>query len=220
MLGDALLERCQVAALHRLGELANGHFLLLTRCCVRARGALLVALDVQRALLVAGGARCLRGGAAARAAPLRACTGCKEQLDTLETAGAAGRQQRKVALAVVGRVRVGPGAEQPLDDGVVSEARGDGEQPDTLLRARLERDAFAPRAVEPLLDKVEVAELAPADLVLQPRLRPRVEPAHGVHHLHLFLIRLRQLLGIAHLLPFLHRPVVLVSLREALVALL
>ena len=70
------------------------------------------------------------------------------------------------------------------------------------------------------LDKVEVAELAPADLVLQPRLRPRVEPTHGVHHLHLFFIRLGQLLGIAHLLPFLHRPVVLVSLREALVALL
>eukprot|EP00964_Phaeocystis_antarctica_P104225 scaffold69369_cov84-Phaeocystis_antarctica.AAC.1 len=61
IVGDALLELCQVAALHRLGELANGHFLLLTRCCVRARGALLVPLDAQRALLVAGGARCLRG---------------------------------------------------------------------------------------------------------------------------------------------------------------
>ena len=70
------------------------------------------------------------------------------------------------------------------------------------------------------LDKVEVAELAPADLVLQPRLRPRVEPAHGVHEFHLFLLRLGQLIERARLLPFLYIPVVLVTLREALVALL
>ena len=93
--------------------------------------------------------------AAGRAAPLRVCAGSEEQLDTLEAAGAGGRQQREVALLVVRRIRAGPGAEQPLDDVVVSEARGDGEQPEALWCARLARDAFAPGAVEPLLARAE-----------------------------------------------------------------
>ena len=141
--------------MRRLGELVSGHFLLLARRGVRTRCALHVALDTQRAILVARGACRVRGGAATRAAPLRAGAAVEEQLDTLEATGAASRQQREVAVAVVGRVRVGLGTEQPLDDAVVGEACGHGEQPRAVLRARLALDALAARLAQPLLTRAE-----------------------------------------------------------------